>query len=91
MAIPKTLGIETEYGIVHRGTDEPNPITASALLINAFLAAEGYRLAFTARNRKRLDGFEAEIPGGKGYEYDVQDVEHYIASKEAAKSKPIPN
>ena len=43
MAIPKTLGIETEYGIVHRGTDEPNPITASSLLINAFLAAEGYR------------------------------------------------
>ena len=22
MAIPKTLGIETEYGIVHRGTDK---------------------------------------------------------------------
>ena len=43
MAIPKTLGIETEYGIVHRGTDEPNPITAPSLLINAFLAAEGYR------------------------------------------------
>lgn len=43
MAIPKTLGIETEYGIVHRGTEEPNPITASSLLINAFLAAEGYR------------------------------------------------
>ena len=43
MSIPKTLGIETEYGIVHRGTDEPNPITASSLLINAFLAAEGYR------------------------------------------------
>lgn len=43
MAIAKTLGIETEYGIVHRGTDEPNPITASSLLINAFLATEGYR------------------------------------------------
>ena len=43
MAIAKTLGIETEYGIVHRGTDEPNPITASSLLINAFLASEGYR------------------------------------------------
>ena len=43
MAIAKTLGIETEYGIVHRGVEEPNPITASSLLINAFLAAEGYR------------------------------------------------
>ena len=43
MAIIKTLGIETEYGIVHRGTDEPNPITASSLLINAYLAASGYK------------------------------------------------
>ena len=43
MAIPKTLGIETEYGIVHRGVDEANPITASSLLINAYLSAEGYR------------------------------------------------
>ena len=30
MAIPKTLGIETEYGIVHKGTDDPNPIAASS-------------------------------------------------------------
>ncbi len=43
MAIPKTLGIETEYGIVHRGTDEPNPITASSVLINAYLAVSGQR------------------------------------------------
>ena len=43
MAIPKTFGIETEYGIVHRGTDEANPITASSLLINAYLAAQGYK------------------------------------------------
>jgi len=38
MAVPKTLGVETEYGIVLRGTDEPNPISASSLLINAYLA-----------------------------------------------------
>ena len=37
MAVPKTLGIETEYGIVHRGVDSPNPISASSLLINAYL------------------------------------------------------
>ena len=43
MAIAKTIGIETEYGIVHRGTDEPNPITASSVVINAYLAAAGYR------------------------------------------------
>ena len=39
MPVPKTLGVETEYGIVLRGTDEPNPISASSLLINAYLAA----------------------------------------------------
>ena len=34
MAIAKTFGIETEYGIVHRGTDDPNPITASSLPVS---------------------------------------------------------
>lgn len=38
MAVPKTLGIETEYGIVHRGVPDPNPISASSLLINAYLS-----------------------------------------------------
>ena len=42
MAIPKTLGLETEYGIVHRGASEPNPISASSLLINAYLIAHGH-------------------------------------------------
>ncbi len=39
MAVAKTLGLETEYGIVHRGAPEPNPISASSLLINAYLLA----------------------------------------------------
>ncbi|MCY4068066.1 MAG: depupylase/deamidase Dop [Acidimicrobiaceae bacterium] len=39
MAVPKTVGLETEYGIVHRGASEPNPISASSLLINAYLIA----------------------------------------------------
>ena len=39
MAVPTTIGLETEYGIVHRGTPEPNPISASSLLINAYLLA----------------------------------------------------
>lgn len=38
MSVPKTLGVETEYGIVLRGTDEPNPISASSLLINSYLS-----------------------------------------------------
>ncbi len=40
MAIPKTIGVETEYGILLRGTEESNPIAASSLLINAYLNAE---------------------------------------------------
>ncbi len=39
MTVPKTLGLETEYGIVHRGAPEPNPMLASSLLINAYLLA----------------------------------------------------
>ena len=38
MALRKILGIETEFGIVHRGVPESNPVTASSLLINAYLA-----------------------------------------------------
>ena len=37
MSVDKILGIETEYGIVHRGVPDPDPISASALLINAYL------------------------------------------------------
>ncbi len=39
MNVKKTLGIETEYGIIHKGVTEPNPIIASSLLINAYLHA----------------------------------------------------
>ncbi len=39
MAVPKTLGVETEYGIVLRGTDDPNPISASSMLITAYLSS----------------------------------------------------
>lgn len=38
MAVPKILGIETEFGITQRGVTDPNPITASSLLINAYLS-----------------------------------------------------
>ncbi|MBS1838122.1 MAG: proteasome accessory factor PafA2 family protein, partial [Actinobacteria bacterium] len=39
MAIPKICGIETEYGILVHGADESNPISASSILINAYLAS----------------------------------------------------
>lgn len=37
MPCHKFLGLETEYGIVHRGVPESNPIAASSFLINAYL------------------------------------------------------
>jgi proteasome accessory factor A len=54
MAIRKVCGIETEYGILLRGGGEPNPITASSLLINAYVS----RL-----QRKVGWDFEDESPG----------------------------
>ena len=38
VAVRKILGIETEFGIAQRGVVDPNPITASSLLINAYLS-----------------------------------------------------
>ncbi len=40
MALPKIVGIETELGIMVRGTNEWNPVSASSLLINAYVGAE---------------------------------------------------
>ena len=36
MAIPKVMGIETEYVIITKGGDGSNPILASSVLINAY-------------------------------------------------------
>jgi proteasome accessory factor A len=54
MAIRKVCGIETEYGILMRAAGDPNPITASSLLINAYVS----RL-----QRKVGWDFEDESPG----------------------------
>ena len=40
MAIPKIVGIETEFGIMVRGTLDWNPVSASSLLINAYLGTD---------------------------------------------------
>jgi proteasome accessory factor A len=65
MALPKVCGIETEYGIVVRGADN-NPVTASSLLINAYVAE-------TTRDRKRIGwDFEDEQPtnDARGFSLD---------------------
>ena len=60
MAIHKVCGIETEYGIVLRGGGESNPVTASSLLINAYVA-DVERSA--AGGPKVGWDFEDEMPG----------------------------
>jgi len=62
MAIPKVMGIETEYGIIVRNQPDFNPILSSLLLINSY---ETYRAA-----RIRWD-YEAESPlrDARGFEY----------------------
>ncbi|MBW3668312.1 MAG: proteasome accessory factor PafA2 family protein, partial [Actinobacteria bacterium] len=54
MAIRKVLGVETEYGIVLRGSGESNPIAASSVLINAYV---------NELQRKVGWDFEDESPG----------------------------
>lgn len=49
MAIDKIIGIETEYGIISKGTEPQysNPMTSSALLINAYLHGKRTEFDFT--------------------------------------------
>src|SRR5881409_3462515 len=54
MAIRKVCGIETEYGIILRGAGESNPVTASSVLINAFVARAQRKVGWD---------FEDESPG----------------------------
>ena len=62
MAVPKIVGIETEFGIVTRGGGESNPITASSVLINAYVQ-ELVRTGQSARTAPRVGwDFEDEMP-----------------------------
>src|SRR6187431_2376004 len=66
MALPKVCGLETEYGIVVRG-GENNPVTASSMLINAYVAA-------TARKRGRIGwDFEDEHPTNDARGFSLDD------------------
>jgi Pup amidohydrolase len=62
VAIPKICGIETEYGILVRGAEDSNPITASSMLINSYLAALDADRGIHRRQRVGWD-FEDESPG----------------------------
>jgi proteasome accessory factor PafA2 len=54
VAIRKVCGLETEYGIMVRGTGESNPIAASSVLINSYVALLNRRVGWD---------FEDESPG----------------------------
>lgn len=64
MAIAKVCGIETEYGIVVRGSDL-NPIAASSLLINAYLGAINRRITWD---------FVDETPGNDARGFRLEDA-----------------
>ena len=66
MALPKVCGIETEYGIIVRG-GESNPVSASSLLINAFMATISDR-----RSPRTGWDFNDEQPGNdaRGFSLD---------------------
>jgi len=61
VALPRIFGVETEFGIIHRGVEDPNPIAASSVLINAYLA-EIERQAGRANTAKVDWDFEDESP-----------------------------
>ncbi len=64
MAIPKVCGIETEYGISVRGADN-NPVSASSLLINAYVNATAKRIGWD---------FEDETPANDARGFNLDDV-----------------
>ncbi len=61
MAVPKVVGIETELGIMVRGTSEWNPVSASSLLINAYVG--GITGSVNARTASVAWDFIDETPG----------------------------
>jgi len=68
MAIPKVCGIETEYGILVRGPVSDataNPVSASSLLINAYLAATARRVGWD---------FEDEHPFSDARGFRIDDL-----------------
>jgi len=85
MAIPKVCGIETEYGIMVRGADN-NPVLASSLLINAYLATVSRAGADAAAVAHRAGwDYDDERPGrdARGYSLDdmfAPDIESHLVN-----------
>ncbi|MGE3620843.1 MAG: depupylase/deamidase Dop [Acidimicrobiia bacterium] len=83
MALRKTLGIETEFGIIVRG-GESNPIAASSVLINAYVQRLGREGGSGPASRVGWD-FEDEQPGNdaRGFSTDrslAPEVETHLVN-----------
>jgi proteasome accessory factor A len=63
VAIPKVIGVETEYGIVLRGAGESNPIAASSVLINAYVSSLARKVEWD---------FEDESPGNDARGFSLE-------------------
>jgi proteasome accessory factor A len=64
MAIPKVMGIETEYGIMIRGGEDYNPIQASSVLINSYTSPRLRRVRWDYEEENPLrDARGFERPG----------------------------
>jgi Pup amidohydrolase len=65
VAIPKVMGIETEYGITVSGAVDFNPVMASSVLINSYVASELRRVRWDYEEETPLKdarGFETIVP-----------------------------
>ncbi len=67
MAVPKVVGIETELGIMVRGTNDWNPVSASSMLINAYVG--GMSGGLDERSTPVAWDFVDETPGA-----DIRDM-----------------
>ncbi|HVL33718.1 MAG TPA: depupylase/deamidase Dop [Actinomycetota bacterium] len=65
MAIPKIMGIETEYGITVPNSHDFNPVLASSVLINSYITQELRRVRWDYEEETPLRdarGFETVVP-----------------------------
>jgi len=65
MAIPKVMGIETEYGITVNGVPEFNPVLTSSVLINSYVASALRKVRWDYEEETPLRdarGFETVVP-----------------------------
>jgi len=62
MAVAKICGIETEYGIIVRNTDDSNPITASSVLVNSYVTSLANRSGQPGRAHRVGWDFDDESP-----------------------------